>query len=122
MYVRRDGKRGTLLGSATAQVKEFLPDRLKLDVALSRKSGPGGHGWVTPDDLKGKVVLKNLYGTAASDRKIKAHLRLNPRDFAFKEFPGYTFFDRLREPRKDWEGETIETRRPADRRRRRGVV
>ncbi len=108
VYLRRDGKRGTLLGSAAAQVKEFLPDRLKLDAALSRQSGPGGHGWITPESLRGSVVLKNLYGTAASDRKIKAHLRLNPRAFEFREYPDFTFYDRLRAPRKDWEGETVE--------------
>ena len=108
VYLRRDGKRSTLLGSTTVQVKEFLPDRLKLDATLSKTSGPGGHGWVTPDELRGVVVLKNLYGTAAENRLVKAHLRLNPRDLSFKEFPGYTFFDRLRENKKDWTGETLE--------------
>ena len=108
VYLRRDGKRSTLLGSTTAQVKEFLPDRLRLDVALSKTSGPSAHGWVTPDDLHGSAVLKNLYGTAAEDRLVKAHLRLNPHAFAFKEFPDYTFYDRLRENKKDWEGETVE--------------
>jgi uncharacterized protein YfaS (alpha-2-macroglobulin family) len=108
VYLRRDGKRATLLGSATVQVKEFLPDRLKLDAALSRTSGSAGHGWVGPEDLGGSVALKNLYGTAASDRLIKAHLRLNPRAFAFKEYPDFTFYDRLSERKKDWTGETIQ--------------
>ena len=108
VYLRRDGKRSTLLGTTGVQVREFLPDRLKLDVAISHPSGPVGRGWVSPEDLRGSVVLKNLYGAAASDRRIKAHLRLNPRGFAFKEFPNYTFYDRLHEARKDWEGETIE--------------
>ena len=108
VYLRRNGQRATLLGSSNVQVKEFLPDRLKLDVALSKTSGPGGRGWVTPDDLHGSAVLKNLYGTSAENRLVKAHLRLNPRAFAFKEFLDYTFYDRLRENRKDWEGETIE--------------
>lgn len=107
VYLRRDGKRSTLLGSATVQVKEFLPDRLKLDVSLSKTSGPGGHGWVTPDELRGLAVLKNLYGTAAENRLVKARLRLNPHAFAFQEFPDYTFYDRLRENKKDWEGETV---------------
>ena len=90
-------------------MKEFLPDRLKLDVSLSKTSGPAGHGWVGPDELSGSSdVLKNLYGTAASDRLVKAHLRLNPHAFAFKEFPDYTFYDRLHDARADWEGETIE--------------
>ncbi len=108
VYLRRSGQRGTLLGSTTVQVKEFLPDRLKLDVALSKVSGSLGHGWVTPDDLHGRAVLKNLYGTTAENRLVKAHLRLNPHGFAFREFPDYTFYDRLRENKKDWAGETIE--------------
>ena len=108
VYLRRNGQRSTLLGSTTVQVKEFLPDRLKLDVTLSKASGHGGRGWITPDDLHGNATLKNLYGTAAENRLVKAHLRLNPHAFAFKEFPEYTFYDRLRESKKDWEGETIE--------------
>ncbi len=108
VYLRRDGKRSTQLGSATVQVKEFLPDRLKLDATLSKTGGPAGHGWVTPEELHGNVVLKNLYGTAAENRLVKGRLNLNPRDFDFKEFPDYTFYARLRENKPDWHGETIE--------------
>ena len=107
VYLQRNGERGTLLGSTVVQVKEFLPDRLKLDVSLSKTSGPN-RGWVTPDDLHGTAVLKNLYGTAAENRVVKSHLRLNPRGFSFKEYPDYTFFDPLHEAKKDWEGETID--------------
>lgn len=110
VYLQRAGKRSTLLGSATVQVKEFLPDRLKLDVSLAKSGDPAvlGRGWVTPDDLRGNAVLKNLFGTAAENHLVKAHLRLNPRGFTFKEYPGYTFYDRLRESKKDWEGDTVE--------------
>ncbi len=104
VYLLREGKRSTLLGSETVQVKEFLPDRIKLEASLSKQA----HGWVTPEQIRGAVVLKNLYGTPASDRLIKAHARLNPRAFSFKEFADYTFYDRLRDARQNWEGETLD--------------
>jgi uncharacterized protein YfaS (alpha-2-macroglobulin family) len=105
IYLLRDGKRSTLLGTAGAHVKEFLPDRLKIDTRFS-KTAP--RGWVTPGDMQASVSLQNLYGTPASERRIKARARVNPRNFRFKEFADYTFYDRLNEAKKNWEGETIE--------------
>ena len=46
VYLIKNNKRTTLLGSATAQVKEFLPDRMKIETRLS-KSAP--RGWIDPE-------------------------------------------------------------------------
>ena len=45
VYLIKNNKRSSLLGSATAQVKEFLPDRMKIETRLS-KGAP--RGWINP--------------------------------------------------------------------------
>ncbi|QPJ63578.1 MAG: alpha-2-macroglobulin family protein [Candidatus Nitronauta litoralis] len=92
LYISNDGKRGSLLNSTSVRVEEFLPDRLKIraDFNVPRKKG-----WVSPKDLKVKVNLKNLYGTPATNRRIKGTLTLSPGAFSFKEFSEYQFFNGL---------------------------
>jgi len=92
LYLVRNGKRDLLLGSTTAIVKEFLPDRLKIAASLSETVA---HGWIHPENIHANVELHNLYGTPASDRKIEASLQLSPCGFQFEEYPGYSFYDRL---------------------------
>jgi uncharacterized protein YfaS (alpha-2-macroglobulin family) len=94
IYLVRDGKRGDLIGSTDAQVKEFLPDRMKIDARLSKQVPKG---WITPDQVTAQVTLRNLYGTPASNRRITGKTELNPGAFCFDDFPDYTFFDRLRD-------------------------
>jgi uncharacterized protein YfaS (alpha-2-macroglobulin family) len=98
VYLVRDGQRGTLLGGTTVVVKEFLPDRMKIESRLSKDDGAG---WVTPDDIHTAITLQNLYGTAATGRRIKAHLTLSPCEFEFSEYPGFSFFDPLRDTTKN---------------------
>src|SRR5204863_7179139 len=45
VYLTKNSKRTSLLGSATANVKEFLPDRLRIQTRLSQ---PAARGWVSP--------------------------------------------------------------------------
>src|SRR5205085_9987603 len=59
VYLVRNNKRSTLLGSTTVNVKEFLPDRMKIETRLSKSSA---RGWVDPPDLKASIALANLYG------------------------------------------------------------
>jgi len=94
VYLVRNGKRDTLLASASANVKEFLPDRMKIESHLSKETKSG---WITPDSVKAAVTLRNLYGTPATDRKMTAHLVLSPTGFHFDEYPDFDFFDRLRD-------------------------
>jgi alpha-2-macroglobulin len=98
VYLVRNGKRDTLLGETSVNVKEFLPDRMKIESQLSKDAKSG---WVTPDDVRAAVTLRNLYGTPATARRIKAHMTLSPADFRFDKFEGFTFFDRLRDPTKE---------------------
>jgi uncharacterized protein YfaS (alpha-2-macroglobulin family) len=105
VYLVKNSKRSTLLGSTTANVKEFLPDRMKIETRLSQNAS---HGWIQPKEMRATVMLANLYGTPATDRKITAQLELTPSAFSFSDFPGYVFFDPLFDEKKERHEQTVE--------------
>jgi uncharacterized protein YfaS (alpha-2-macroglobulin family) len=76
-----------LLGSTTVKVQEFQPDRMKLSVRLSAEQP---EGWVSPQDLKVRINLQNLFGTPAADRRITAKLSLSPVYPVFPSFRDYS--------------------------------
>jgi uncharacterized protein YfaS (alpha-2-macroglobulin family) len=90
VYVVKDGRRNSLLGSIGVRVEEFLPDRLRITTHLSAERE---EGWVSPDDLKGRVSLKNLFGTPAAKRRATASVTLSPASPAFRSYPDHVFFD-----------------------------
>jgi uncharacterized repeat protein (TIGR01451 family) len=97
-YIVRHGKRDLLLGEASVIVKEFLPDRMKIESRLSTETKAG---WISPADVSAAITLRNLYGTPATGRRIKSHIVLSPAGFQFEEFPGYRFYDRLRKENEE---------------------
>src|SRR6266576_2431586 len=105
VYLVKNSKRSTLLGSTTANVKEFLPDRLKIDSRLSQNAP---RGWISPKEMRASVSLANLYGTPAADRRVVSRIELTPTAFSFPEFRDYVFFDPLFDPKKDRQDQTIE--------------
>ena len=105
VYLVKNSKRSTLLGSSTANVKEFLPDRMKIETRLSQNAP---RGWIQPKDMRAAVVLANLYGTPATDRKVTARLELAPSAFSFSQFPNYVFFDPLFDEKKERHEQTVE--------------
>ncbi|HEY4284195.1 MAG TPA: MG2 domain-containing protein [Chthoniobacterales bacterium] len=105
VYLTKNSKRDALLGSATANVKEFLPDRLKIQTRLSQ---PSGRGWINPNSMTASIDLANLYGTPATDRRIVARLELTPGGFHFPEFRDYIFFDPFTESKRERHEQTIE--------------
>ena len=105
VYLVKNSKRSTLLGSAMANVREFLPDRMKIDTRLSQNSR---RGWTNPKEMRASVALANLYGTPATDRRVVARLELRPTAFSFPEFRDYVFFDPLFDPKKERQEQTIE--------------
>src|SRR6184192_2605468 len=105
VYLIKNNKRSSLLGSATAQVKEFLPDRMKIETRLS-KGAP--HGWIYPSDMHASVALANLYGTPATDRRVTGKLELAPAEFSFPEFKDFTFFDPLIDEKKTRQEQTVD--------------
>jgi uncharacterized protein YfaS (alpha-2-macroglobulin family) len=90
LHVMRDGKADTQIGSTTVQVKEFLPDRMKVAAHLSAQVP---EGWVKPAELKALVDVQNLFGTPAADRRVEASLTLRPAWPEFRSWPGYHFYD-----------------------------
>ena len=97
LYIVKDGKAGAQIGSTTVQVKEFLPDRMKVEARLA---GQVPEGWVKPDQVKGIVDAMNLFGTPAANRRVEASLTLRPAWPAFRSWPDYHFYD----PRRAKEG------------------
>ena len=93
VYVVKDGHRGSLLGTTSVRVQEFLPDRLKISARLSADSV---EGWVSPQGLEARVSLQNLFGTPATGRKVKALLELSPTFPIFSKFRDYRFSDPMR--------------------------
>jgi alpha-2-macroglobulin len=79
-----------LIGSTTVQVRDFLPDRLRMQTTFSSQSP---EGWVQPTDLEARVQLENLFGTPAENRRISAQMSLSPQFPSFRKFPDYRFFD-----------------------------
>ena len=105
VYLIKNSKRTTLLGSTTAQVKEFLPDRMKIETRLSR---PAPKGWIDPKDVHGLITLANLYGTPATGRRVTGRLELAPTAFAFAEFRDFTFYDALLDEKKGYHEQSID--------------
>jgi uncharacterized protein YfaS (alpha-2-macroglobulin family) len=90
LSIVRNEHSGDLIGTTTVQVREFLPDRLRMQVKFSAESLDG---WVSPADLQAETELKNLFGTAAEKRRVSAQLTLSPSFPSFRAYPDYRFFD-----------------------------
>jgi uncharacterized protein YfaS (alpha-2-macroglobulin family) len=90
VYVVKNGKTDAPIGSTTVQVKEFLPDRMKVQAQLSQQVADG---WIKPDQLKGLVDAQNLFDTPAANRRVEASLTLRPVWPAFNSWKDYHFFD-----------------------------
>ena len=105
VYLIKNGKRETLLGSTTATVKEFLPDRMKIETRLSQKES---RGWIDPANTRASIVLANLYGTPASDRRVTGKIELTPAAFSFSEFRDFTFFDPLLDEKKSRREQSVD--------------
>jgi len=83
LYIVKDGNRSSQLGTVTVKVQEFMPDRLKMTVKLSKDVV---EGWISPQELKARVNLQNLFGTPAENRRVTATMTLSP---AFPQFPSW---------------------------------
>ncbi|WP_235023166.1 alpha-2-macroglobulin family protein [Caballeronia glebae] len=88
------------VGSVSVQVKEFMPDSMKVDARFSQQATDG---WIKPDGVKGIVDAQNLSGTPAAGRRVSASLILRPTWPSFRDWKGYRFFD----PRRAQEGYSI---------------
>ncbi len=90
LYLIGEHQERTQLGTTTVQVRDFVPDRMRVRVRFSEEVS---EGWVKPDALKGMVKVENLFGTPAQDRRVTATLMLQPAYPSFPSYPGYNFYD-----------------------------
>src|SRR6202043_1532762 len=65
-------------------------------------------GWVDPREMKASIVLANLYGTPASDRRVKSRVELSPAAFSFDDFKDYSFYDPQLDEKKERQSEMID--------------
>lgn len=97
LYVVKDKLNQSYLGTTTVRVAEFQPDRMRIQSSFTPQTE---NGWITPDNLKARVTLLNLYGAPATERKVSAQISLVPEKIQFKEFPDYVFSDPLYDVKK----------------------
>jgi uncharacterized protein YfaS (alpha-2-macroglobulin family) len=91
--VDEHGNATTQLGTTTVQVREFVPDRMRVRVAMSKQSV---EGWVAPEELAANVTVENLFGTPAQDRRVAGALVLQPAFPKFARWPDHQFYDPMR--------------------------
>jgi uncharacterized protein YfaS (alpha-2-macroglobulin family) len=87
--IRPDGP-GPMIGSIAVQVRDFLPDRLRMSARFTAESATG---WVSPDGLTVNVNLHNLFGAPAENRRIAGSMSLAPAAPYFAAFPDFNFRD-----------------------------
>ncbi|VAW64596.1 Large extracellular alpha-helical protein [hydrothermal vent metagenome] len=91
LHLVRDEKyRGAEIGSTQFVVEEFQPDTMKIkSELLSVKE----KGWNTQEKIITEVILKNLFGTPAQDRRVTGRVMIQPAAYYFKGYTAYTFDD-----------------------------
>ncbi|HBO39385.1 MAG TPA: hypothetical protein DD638_12065, partial [Pasteurellaceae bacterium] len=93
LYISKQDKKQTEIGSMTFQVQEFQPDTLKIKTQFNTQETLG---WVSPHDLTANVHLTNLFGTPAQKRLVKANLTLHNLFPKFSQYSDYQFYDNRR--------------------------
>ena len=80
----------TFLGSENVKVEEFLPDTMNVTASFDPVPQDG---WIAPGELKARVTVRNLFGTAASGNEVKAQMNLSPGHQYFRQYRDYQFRD-----------------------------
>jgi uncharacterized protein YfaS (alpha-2-macroglobulin family) len=92
LYTIRKNRRHHHIGSTTIRIEEFLPDRLTITSVFP---GVADMAWVSPDNLRGLVTLRNLFGSPARGNRIVANMSLSPGRMWFRPYKDFTFTDPL---------------------------
>ena len=90
LYLVRNNRRYSQIGSTNFSVEEFQPDTMKIK---SRLLDVGLAGWTDKTHLQAEIKLENLFGLPAQNRKTDARITVHPTRFTFNEFKGFTFSD-----------------------------
>ena len=97
----RDKNQLERLGSTTFTLREFEPDRLKVQATLATQVGDG---WVKPEDIQAQVQVMHLFGNPAADARIEGELTLSGGISGFGKYPDYAF----RDPAKPLQAAVVE--------------
>lgn len=74
-----------LMGTKIVSVEEFVPDRIKVDVAVSRAALKPG------DSASLQITAVNLFGPPAANRNYEYEMQLSEKMFRPQQFDNYTF-------------------------------
>lgn len=81
-------QRRIALGSTSFKVRDFEPDRMKVDLRLHDGTVSG---WVAPQQVEAKVKAMHLFGAPASDRRVSGRMVLSPTYVSFPRYPSHRF-------------------------------
>ena len=84
-----------MLGDVTFDVEDYRADQLRIRAEIENSPE---HGWIVPGEHIAKVVLENLFGTPAQNRRVRASIELAPTSPRFAHYPDFTFVDPFRDP------------------------
>jgi uncharacterized protein YfaS (alpha-2-macroglobulin family) len=93
LYVVKNNQRQEEIGSTSFKVRDFEPDRLKVNVTLTQTPT---EGWIKPEQAEAKVKAMHLFGSPANDRRVEAEMTLTPAFPAFAKYKDYAFQERYK--------------------------
>lgn len=93
IYLVRNDRREQEIGSASFKVRDFEPDRLKVNAMLADRAV---EGWIKPEEAVAKVKAMHLFGSPANGRRVEGEMTLSPALPAFAKFKEYSFQDRFK--------------------------
>ncbi|MBE9609056.1 alpha-2-macroglobulin family protein [Chitinilyticum piscinae] len=88
VYLVKNGQRGEQIGTGSFAVRDFEPDRLKVNAVLGKRQT---EGWLKPEEVTAQVSVLQLFGAPAAGRRVEGEMVLSPTIPAFKSWPGYHF-------------------------------
>jgi uncharacterized protein YfaS (alpha-2-macroglobulin family) len=95
------GYREHQIGSVNFTVEEFQPDTMRIRTQIEDAKGKA---WLKPGTIKAEVILENLFGLPAQDRRVTSNWSLQPAALHFPAYNGYRFEDPLRAKRTNVRG------------------
>lgn len=93
LYLVKEQNSNHILGSNSIRVEEFLPDHQKIDLHFITGDKLLNHdfAWISPDDLKAKIKISNLFGMPADNHRIESKITIEPGTLFFSKFADYHF-------------------------------
>jgi uncharacterized protein YfaS (alpha-2-macroglobulin family) len=93
IYLVRNDRREQEIGSASFKVRDFEPDRLKVNASLADRAV---EGWIKPEEAVAKVKAMHLFGSPANGRRVESEITLSPTLPAFTRYKEYSFQDKFK--------------------------